>query len=761
MAVTRRGLLTGAAIGGGLVVGWMLYPRSYTSPLEPLPEEYAFDAWLKIASDGVITVAVPQLEMGQGVSTILPQVVAAELGADWRQIAVEPASVSALYANVALAARWAPLWGGIFSGVADTTDTILARRFAHRSRFMATADGTSLEAFEEPCRIAAAGARAMLAQAAAERWGVSAEECVADNGFIIYGDNRLSFAELASEAAEQSPPDPPPLNTAPYAENPLAGEAEGATQYPRIDLPSKVDGTHVFAGDVRLLGMVFAAIRHGPLDQSELTDFNPLNARGISGVVGAVRAKRWLAVAATNWWAANKAVEAMQPRFTAGYSVDSDEIDQRLDRAIKTGEAHLIAQRGDGYSSGGNPDLALRYEFEPGVHATLETTTATARYDGSRLELWLASQAPEQARLAAAKAVGLPVSKVILYPMPAGGSFDRRLENEHAIEVAVIAQELGRPVQLVWSRLEEHKASRPRPPAHLLLTAGIARNGSGAISGLKTRIATPPSNIEFGHRLFENSTNWAALRDAEGEADPLACEGAMPPYAIPHVTVQHVPVDIGLATSRMRGNANAMTAFAIESFIDEVAARNGLEPLTYRIAMLGQDARLVACLQQATRLAQWNGGRDQSGQGLACHRMGYVTGDNASGGRIACVAEVRQGEGGIQVTRLVAAADIGRIVNLDIARQQIEGGLVFGLAQAFGGSTRYRSGMPLAQKLADLNLPFLAGCPDISVDFLPSDNPPVDPGELGAVVAAPAIANAIFSATGRRWRRLPIAIGGS
>jgi len=751
MELTRRGVLSAAAVGGGLVVAWMLYPRSYPNPLETQAQEYAFDAWIKIASDGVITVALPQLEMGQGVSTILPQIVAAELGADWRQIAVEPASVSALYANAVLASRWAPMWGGSMAGWADEPDAILTQRFAGSTRFMATADGTSLDAFEQPCRMAAAAARGMLTQAAAERWNVSPEQCEAEQGFVVFEDKRLSFAELAAGAADQSVPDPPPLKTQPYGENPLLGEAEAETQYPRIDLPSKVDGTHLFAGDVRLPGMVYAAIRHGPLDKAELTDFNPLNARDIRGVVGAVEGKRWLAVAATNWWAAEQAVEAMQPRFAVNFTVDSDDIAERMDQALKTGEAHVISERGEGYNSGGNADLALRYEVDAGVHATLETTTATARYDGDRLELWLASQAPEQAREAAAKAIGLKLQDVVLYPMPAGGSFDRRLEHDHAIEVALIARELGKPVQLIWSRYEELQQARPRAPAQMLLTAKIAKDGSGVIQGMKTRIATPPSNMEFGQRLFENKTSWAAISDSAYMADPLACEGAMPPYAIPNVTVQHVPVEIGLPSSRMRGNAHAVTAFAIESFIDEVATRNELEPLSYRISMLGQDARLVTCMQRAARLAEWDGGRDQSGQGLACNRMGDANG----GGRIACIADARAGEGGLKVARMIAVVDIGRIVNLDIARQQIEGGLVFGLAQAFGASARYRSGVPVAQQLADLNLPLLADCPEILVDFISSEAPAFDPGELGAVVAAPAIANAMFSATGTRLRSLP------
>lgn len=756
MAITRRGLLTGAAVGGGAVVAWMLIPRSYPNPLEAGRDEYAFDAWLKIASDGVVTVAVPQLEMGQGVTTLLPQIIAMELGADWRQVAVEPAPVSEAYANVPLAARWAPLWLPSAPGLADEPDDLLARRFAHRARFSATADGTTLAAYEQSCRHAAASARAMLAQAAAQRWDIGWEECQAENGFILHGEKRLSFAELASAAAEYSPPEPPPLRPDLPAERALPGEADGVSAFPRLDLPSKVDGTFQFAGDVRLPGMVHAAIRHGPIDKAELVEFNHLSARGIPGIEGVVRGKRWLAVAALDWWSAERALDAMKPRFKVDYLVDSDTYEERLDDALRSGEAHLISERGSGYSSGGNADLALRYDFEPGVHAPIETASATARFDGSRLELWVASQAPESARLAAAKAVGIGVEDVVLYPMPAGGSFDRRLENDHVIEVAMIARELGRPVQLTWSRWQEMLRTRPRQPAAILVTAGINSEAQGQITGMKARIATPPANREFGKRLFENATSWSAVAETSGEADTLACEGAMPFYGIPDATVEHVPVEIGLPCSRMRGNARTYTAFAIESFIDEVARRNDREPLSFRIAMLGGDARMVACLQRVARLAGWDAGADQSGQGLACHRIGEGEGS----GRIACIANARAGEGGVRVTRLTAVVDIGRIVNIDLARQQIEGGLVFGLATAMGASTRYRSGLPTVQRLANLNLPTLEDCPDVEVDFINSSATPADPGELGAVVAAPAIANALHSATGLRLRRLPLLSGG-
>jgi len=755
MAITRRGLLVGAAAGGGLLIAWTLYPRSFPNPLQAREGEQIFDAWLKIASDGVITVAVPQLEMGQGITTLIPQLVAAELGADWRQIAVEPAPVSGEYANVPLAAKWAPMWAN-FPALADDPDGTLATRFAQTKRLNITGDGTSLDAFEEPCRLAAASARAMLAQAAAARWNVEWEECRASAGFIVYEDRSLSFAELAMEAAEFDPPDPPPLMPEPYSEDALPGEAEGESAFPRLDLPSKVDGSFLFAGDVRLPGMVYAAIRHGPLDKAELTEFNPFNARNISGIVGAVKGKRWLSVVATSWWAAEQALDTMGARFRVEHLVDSDMIEEQLDRAVTTGEAERIAERGDPDARLETPDLELRYDIEPGLHAANETSTATARFVDGKLELWIASQAPERARIAAARAIGIDVEDVVLFPMPAGGSFDRRYEHDHAIEVALIAREIGRPVQLVWSRWQEILASRPRSPAAISIAAKIDRGADARIDAMRTRIAMPPANLEFGQRLFENSATWSAIRDTEGKADSLAGEGAMPPYAIPDAAVDHVPVEIGLPVSRLRGNANTYTAFAIESFIDEVASERGRDPLSFRMAMLGSDTRLAACLQRAASLAEWGGGVDQSGQGIACHRIG----DAESGGRIACVATARAGEGGVRVDQIVAAVDIGRIVNLDIARQQIEGGLVFGLSTAMGASTRYSGGLPQSQQLSALNLPALADCPEIIVDFIASDARAFDPGELGAVVVAPAIANALYSATGLRMRRLPLLSGG-
>ena len=769
MQVSRRGLLTGAAIGGGLVVAWMALPRTYPNPLEPgaVPGEHVFGAWLRIGEDSVVTVAVPQLEMGQGVTTLLPRVIATELGANWRQIAVEPAPIAAAYANVPLAEDWITLWEPYIAGLNETGDDWLAGRYAHAGRFNATADGTTLAAYEQPCREAAAAARAMLAAEAASRWGTNWEECEVEQGVVRWGANSATFGELAAGAATLDPPDPAPLYPQPPAADPMFGLAPGddppPPDFPRLDLPSKVDGSALFAGDVRLPGMVYAAIRHGPNQAAELTDFDPAGAAGMRGVVGAVRTKRWLAVAATNWWTADRALDAMNPRFEAAYRADSVSAQSRLRLLVDSGASFLVAETGEGEAGMTHVDLARRYEIEAAHAAPLETATAVARYRPGRLELWIASQAPEQARIAAARAVGLSLEDVVLYPVLAGGSFDARLEHDHAIEVAHLAKELGRPVQLAWSQRSELINSRPRAPYHVLIGAQVDSGDGAAVRAVRMRIACPPASHEFGKRLFGNRTPWAAIAETEGMKDELVCRGAVPAYAWPALAVRHVPAEIGWPVGRVRGNSHGALAFAIESFVDELAHRNRREPLSYRMAMLGGDIRLATCLQRAAAMAQWDGGADRSGQGLAVFRMG----DPVTGARIACVATARReagagsgGSAGVKVTQLAAAVDIGRIVDLDIARQQIEGGLIFGLGMALGNAAVMRSGLPPEGDYAALGLPTLADTPQITVDFIPSEAPPADPGELGTIIAPPAIANAMFSATGLRLRRLPLLSGG-
>ena len=318
----------------------------------------------------------------------------------------------------------------------------------------------------------------------------------------------------------------------------------------------------------------------------------------------------------------------------------------------------------------------------------------------------------------------------------------------------MIAAEVGAPVQLVWSRWQEMVAGRPRAPLACLASAWTAPE-DGTPTALRLRVAMPATNAEFGERLFGNKTALAA-REASGNGpDPLAFEGATSPYAIADVAIDHVPVDVSLPSGRLRGNAHGYLAFVVEGFIDELAARVGREPLSFRMALLGQDPRLAECLQRAARLARWDGGAGQSGNGIACWRIGDPAGAGPVA-RIACVATARAGEGGVRVEKLSAAVDLGRVINCDIARQQIEGGLIFGTSLAIGSALQYEAGLPSGSRLASLNLPTLADSPEIYVELIDAPGEPADPGEIGVAVAPPAIANALHSATGLRLRRMPL-----
>ncbi|MCT2401104.1 xanthine dehydrogenase family protein molybdopterin-binding subunit [Novosphingobium mangrovi (ex Huang et al. 2023)] len=747
MAVTRRGILIGALAGGGLVLGYFLRPRHFPLPLAPGPGEFAFDAWIKIGKDGVISVAVPQVEMGQGVTTLIPQVVAHELGADWRQVGVEPVPLSALYANLALAARWAPLWLPLAPSLGDEPDDMLTRRWAQDHRFNATADGTSLAAYEGPARAAAASARAMLMQAAAARWNVAWEECEAKAGFVVHADKRLPFGALVEEAAAYAPPSTPPLRVDAMAESPGEFPPGASLRYPRLDLPSKVDGSWTFAGDVRLPDMVHAAIRHAPLGASaSLSSIKEDAAKNMKGFLRVVKGEGWVAAVARDWWTADTALARMVPRFRVATALESTDVDNALDAAMRAGQPHRIHASGDMAVVEGGLPLQLRYEVVPAIHATIETASVTARLADGRLELWVGTQAPTATCEAAARVIGIDPADVVLYPMPLGGSFDRRLEFGHAVEAAILTKETGRPVQLTWSRREEMRASLPRTPVVAVMAA--RSDTEGGIAGWRARVAMPATVREFGRRLFDGDTPVEAIEAVAGKQDPLALEGAVPPYEIPSVAVDHVPARIALPTARLRGNAHGYTAFFNECFVDELAHKAGREPLSYRMAMLGKNPRLAECLQRVAALAQWDGGGDNSGQGIACHVIGE--------GRIAVVASARRDENGVRVDRLSAVADIGRIVNFDIARQQVEGGLVFGLGLALGCSVRYEHGRPDSDRLLGLGLPVLADCPTIEVEFIESTEEPADPGELGVAAVAPAVANALFSATGLRSRHLPL-----
>ena len=728
---------------GGLVVAWAFWPRSYEPNVAATDTEQIFGAYLKISDNGQVTVVVPQSERGQGVYTVLPQILADELGADWRTVAVEPAPINPLYSNDLLAEQWAELLMPADSEKLAENAAVrwVAQKMAPREQFMVTADSTSIPAFAESFREAGGAARILLTKAAAARWNVAWESCTVDNGIISHGNRKLRFGELVRDAVNQDLPDPVPLR--PAGTGQLIGK-----DVPRLDLPSKLDGSANFAGDIRLPDMVFAAIRQGPIGDTKLKSFNRQGASKITGFIDVVNGGKWIAAVATNWWAANRALDGISPVFeTRGFLADSLQIDEALQEALEEGPGIRFISRGDTSAVFKKDNLVrARYHADAALHAPIETRTATANYKDGGLELWIATQAPVAAAQAAAKTLNIGRDRVTLYPMLSGGSFDRNLDNAIAGQVAVIAKQMGRPVQLVWSRAEELMHDHYRAPSQARLDAAMAK--AGRVEALQIKIAAPPSAREQAKRLFDGMDNVEAMRSGIGEADIKAVAGLDVPYDIPHLTVDHHSAFVGVPTGNWRSNAHSSNVFYLESFIDELAAKAGIEPLSFRMQMLNNQPRLARCLSGVAAMAGWDGGLDGSGQGLACHSM--------RGGHIAIIASASRGGSGLEVRRISATVDIGRIIHPDIARQQIEGGIVFGLAMALGSATRFDNGLPTAKRLRDLSLPRLAEIPPIQIEFIRSEEAPVGYEELGVPAVAPAVANALFSATGMRLRQLPL-----
>lgn len=743
--ISRRKLLVGGGAGIGLLVAWGLWPRRYAPNMRAADGEHLFGPWLKIAEDGKVVVAIPQSESGQGVYTALAQIVAGELGADWRSVAVQPVSASPIFANTLLAREWSPAF--LPENVALDVDggpvASSINELARRDMFVVTGGSSSIRMFERPCREAGAAARTLLCQAAAARWNIAWEQCRTERGFVLAGKRRLSFAELVVEASGLDVPSPIPLNPSPR--NRLSGR-----DAPRLDLSAKVDGSASFAGDVRLPDMLFASVRAGPAGDTSLLSADTEAAKQMRGVVQVVKTNNWVAAVASNWWAANNALDAMAPVFrTKGQMADSAEIAQSLSNAIAEGPGFRATNVGE-IDAAMAPEAGAQifkadYTVGAGVHAPIETRSATADFRDGRLQLWLATQAPAAARLAAAEAIGISVDDVAHYPVMAGGSFDRNFDNSIAAQVAVIAKEVGRPVQLTWSRPEDFIRDQVRSPALGRMSAAI--NAEGAVTGFAVRIAAASTMRELANRL-DGQSPVDARKAASGQYDMLALEGAQIPYAIPNITIDHFPLSMPMPTGPLRGLANSHNCFFVEGFIDELAHKAGVEPLSFRMQMLVGQTRLARCLTGVATMAGWDGGASGSGRGIACHSM--------RGSHIAVIVTARNSETGVRVDRIHAMADCGRLINPDLARQQIEGGIVFGLAQALGSATDFESGLPTARRLRDIDLPKLADIPEITVELARNDEAPGGVSELGVPAVAPAIANALFSAAGIRLRELPL-----
>jgi isoquinoline 1-oxidoreductase beta subunit len=694
LKIDRRTLLIGGGAGVGLIVAYALWPRHLKSDLAVERGEQTFGSFIKIARDGKVTVAVPQVETGQGIWTGLAQIVADELGAAWETLAVGPAPLTKDYANPT------------------------AKDEGWPEGIRLTAGSTSVRAWEQPLREAAATARTMLIGAAADRWNVEPSGCDTADGFVINGVRTFTFGELAEEAADRAPPSTAALRRTAKAR--LIGQP-----LQRLDGPAKADGSWRFAGDVRLPGMMFASIRMAP-PGGRLTGFAREAIEQVPGVRHISANDQWIAVVADNWWIAERALKAANPRFSG----ENTPVDLRpiFDDAL----ANVVGLE---WFSNGNYDAAVRgsrplaatYYVAPSQHLGLEPVGATARVSGGTTELWAPTQAP-----------GFGRTPSTLYPLPPGEPAGRALEPD-AVPIAVeLTKAVSRPVQIMFSQSASQNHDRAAPGALARMTALPGAGGITAAWAMK--VATADGLGSALARL--------AGENAPDKPGKTALDGAVPPYSIPNVRIESVPVKLPFAGGYMRGSPQREFAFFTESFIDELAHAAGMEPLSFRMSMLGGNGRLARCLQAAARLAAWDGGGPGSTMGIA--------GASAFGSHIGLVAIASIGDDQrVQVHRLLAAVDCGRFVNGGLVEQQVEAGLVWALAQATVPSPEWIAGMPRARAFHELQLPRLGDTPEIIVQVIPSSDAPGGISGLGTLPLAPAVANAIHAGSGKRMRSLP------
>jgi isoquinoline 1-oxidoreductase subunit beta len=735
--IDRRNFLIAGGVGVGLLVGWSLWPRTYDSTLSVGQGEHILGSYVKIGEDGHVTVVVPQIELGQGSYTLLAQIIADELGADWRTIAVEPAPVNPNYTNNLVAAAWN-------EGLATQMLADVARwgldKMSKAETLQITGESSTIRAFEATVRSAGATARALLSMAAASHWDADWRACDTVEGFVVRGNDRVRFGEVAAEAAGYAPPHD--LLFREGRQNRLRGESVA-----RLDLPSKVDGSANYAADIRLPGMVYAAIRMGPLGDKSFIGLDREALEKGKGILRFITQKNWVAVVARTWWEAEKALTRAQPEFSlSGERPDSKVAKAALQRAFELPSSEWIETGDVNTALTTTVPIRADYSVDFAPHAALEPMAATAVIRDGLLEIWMPTQVPGLARRAAARAIGWDEDKVIFHPVIVGGSFGRKYETEIAAQIAVIAQHIDLPVQLIWSREQDMAQDRFRPAVAARM---FARIEGARISAWRARIAAPATLTEMQTRIRQGQSAEAAGAATGGLFEGAAVSGAIPPYAIPSVSVRHHGVDLGIPTGKWRSGADSYTAFFNECFVDELARKTGVEAYSFRMAMLGGNRRLAQCLTRVTARGGWRGGEVGSGQGIACHSM--------QGSHIAVMVEAHIDDNQkVIVTKIFAAADLGRVTHGDIALQQLEGGLLFGAAAAIGNPVGVNKGVVYPRTLGGLGFKTLAEMPELSLEIIGSRAAFGGVGEIGVPAVGPAIANALFAGSGRRFRSLPL-----
>ncbi len=723
--LTRRAFVrSAAAVGGGLVLGIYL-PTGKAFGQENAPGSAAKEApprtpsaFLRIAPDDSITLVTPAVEMGQGGHTALPMILMEELGGDWRRLKVEDAPPAALFNN--------PLF-----------------------RVQVTAGSFSVRGwYTELRRIGAAG-REMLVAAAARQWGVSAAECAAANSVITHAPSgrTCTYGSVASAAAVMPVPERPVLKTGKFD---LIG-----TSPLRVDVADKVDGSAPYGIDVKLPGMLYGAVKTCPTLGGKLKSFDDAKAKGAPGFHATVALPDGVIVVARSYWQAKKALALVAVEYDLGAlaGVDSATVSQRLhdgfnekgtvarddgnvDAAFanvaSTGPAH---GGGSGFLAAayaaGTPPLEAVYEVPYLAHACMEPMNCTVRADEAGAEVWCGTQSPQVAQHAAAEVLGLAPEKIKVNTLYLGGGFGRRGEADYVAQAAAAAKATGRPVKLLWSREEDIQHDFYRPAAAIKFRAAL--DGDKRLKALECNIVT------------------ASKPSFSFPGPPFYTEGVYNlSYAIPNLRVTGVDKNIGVRFGFWRSVNESHNPFMLEGFIDEIAHQTGQDPYQFRRSMLQhpEARRLLAVLDTVADKGGW--GRPMPG-----HALG-IAAFEAFGSYIGSVVDVTVKDKAITLHKVVTAIDCGVAVHPDNIRAQLEGGMVYGLAAVLRGEITLKNGAVQQSNFTDYPMLGMAEMPRTESYIVPSTAPPGGIGEPGTGPIAPALANAIYAATGTRVRSLPL-----
>jgi len=701
-ALTRRGFLqAGLAVGGALVVAFQL-PSAHGAPAGK--SVFAPNAFIRIDPHGKVTLIMPQVEMGQGIYTSVAMILAEELDAAFDQVSLEAAPPNdKLYGN--------PVFG-----------------------IQVTGNSNSVRAFWLPLRKAAAGARAILVQAASQQWKVEPAGIRTEKGEAIHeaSGRRVAYAALIDRAQGLTPPKDPPLKDIKDFKligNPLK----------RFDTPDKVNGKVVYGIDVMPSGVKFATLAACPVFGGTVGHVDDAKAKSLPGVRQVIVLKDLVAVVGDHMWAAKQGLSALDITWDEGphSAVSSDDVWKQLRAASKTegAVANSVGDVAKGLTQGDLLEAA--YEMPFLAHATMEPMNCTVHVTPTACEVWVGSQVFSRVQAIAAKVTGLPLDKVTAHNYLIGGGFGRRLEVDMVASAVQIAQQVDGPVKVVWTREEDIQHDVYRPVYRDTLSASVS---NGRIIGWKHRITGSSIIARWLPPAFQKGIDIDAIDSA-----------ADIPYDIPNLRVEYVRDEPpAVPTGFWRGVGPNNNVFAIESFMDELAKKSNKDPVAFRRDLLGKSPRLKAALELAAAKSGWgNPLPARTGRGIAVQV--------AFGSFIATVAEAEvDTHGAVHVRRMVSAVDTGIIVNPDTVVAQLQGGLIFGLTAALYGNITIHKGRVQQSNFNDYRMLRINEIPQIEVHLIKSAEAPGGIGETGATAAPPALGNALFAATGIRLRRLPI-----